>query len=220
MFPAAQSSTIANVNTVIIGATGGIGQALARSLPQPQILVARNPQKLYGLAQELGSYAVPAEACNELELSALSQEIAARGGIQTLVYAVGDVALGGVTQLPREAFERLWNANLLGFALALKHLGAQLAPSARIYVIGARPELVTTKGFAAYASAKAALSSYARIAELELKRPITVVLPPAVSTPFWARLGMNPPKNAIAPEVVAAALLHDLDKAPSSELQI
>jgi NAD(P)-dependent dehydrogenase (short-subunit alcohol dehydrogenase family) len=208
------------MNTVIIGATGGIGQALARGLPQPQILVARNPQKLYSLARELGSYAVPAEACNELELSALAQEIAARGGIQTLVYAVGDVALGGVAELSREVFERLWNANLLGFALSLKHLGAHLLPSARVYAIGARPELITTKNFAAYASAKAALSSYARIAELELKRPITVVLPPAVATPFWARLGMNPPKNAIAADVVATALLEDLGKPPSPELRI
>jgi NAD(P)-dependent dehydrogenase (short-subunit alcohol dehydrogenase family) len=208
------------MNTVILGATGGIGQALARSLPQPQILVARNPQRLYDLARELGSYAVPAEACNELELAALAQEIQARGGIQTLIYAVGDVALGSVTELPRDVYERLWNANLLGFALCLKHLGAHLLPSARVYALGARPELVNAKGFAAYASAKAALSSYARIAEIELKRPITVVLPPAVATPFWVRLGMTAPRNAIAPEVVATALLEDLGKPPSLELRI
>jgi NAD(P)-dependent dehydrogenase (short-subunit alcohol dehydrogenase family) len=208
------------MNTVILGATGGIGQALAHTLPQPHILVGRNSQKLYALARELGSYAVPADVGNELELSALAQEIAARGGIQTLVYAIGDVALGSVTDLPREVYERLWLTNFLGFALSVKHLAAQLTPSARIYVIGARPELVTAKGFAAYASAKAALASHARVLELEQKRPVTVVLPPAVNTPFWARLGMPAPKNAIAPETVAQAILEDLQRSPVAELKI
>jgi short-subunit dehydrogenase len=208
------------VNTVILGATGGIGQALAYALPKPHILVARNPQKLYAMARELGSYAVPADVGNELELAALAQEIAARGGIQTLVYAIGDVALGAVTDLSRQDYERLWLANFLGFALSLKHLSPQFTSTARIYAIGARPELVTAKGFGAYASAKAALSSHARVVELEVKRPVTVVLPPAVKTAFWARLGMAAPKNAIAPEVVAKAIFEDLGKPASAELRV
>ncbi|MFN3265240.1 MAG: SDR family NAD(P)-dependent oxidoreductase [Deinococcales bacterium] len=208
------------MNTLIIGATGGIGQALARVLPQPQILVARKAQVLYSLALAQGAYAVSAEVCNELELAALAQEIAARGGIKTLVYAVGDVKLGGISELARADFERLWNANVLGFALVLKHLGAQLLPEARVYALGARPELVTAKHFAAYASTKAALSSLMRVAELEYKRPMTLVLPPAVQTPFWERLGMKAPKTAIAPEVVARAILADLSRAPNAELRI
>ena len=208
------------MNTVIIGATGGIGQALTHALPKPQILVARNSKKLFALCQETGAYGIPADVSHELELSALASEIMARGGIQTLIYAVGDVAVGSSLELPRATFERLWEANFLGFALVCKHLGAGLVANARVYTIGARAELVSAKGFGAYASAKAALSAYAPIAALELKRPVTVVLPPAVATPFWQRLNTVAPRNAILPEVVAAGILADLANPPSPELRI
>ncbi len=206
------------VNTVIIGATGGIGQALARVMPHPQILVARDSKKLFALAKELGTYAVPADVTHQLELMALAQEIEARGGIQTLIYAVGDVAIG--TDLTPSVVERIWNANLLGFKFVCQYLSNLLLPSARVYAIGARPELVAFKGFEAYASAKAALSTYARDAEIALHCPITVVLPPAVNTPFWDRLGLPVPRNAVEPEVIALGLLENLRQVPSPELRI
>jgi NAD(P)-dependent dehydrogenase (short-subunit alcohol dehydrogenase family) len=206
------------VNTVIIGATGGIGQALARVMPHPQILVARDSRRLFALARELGTYAVPADVTHQLELMALAQEIKARGGIQTLFYAVGDIVVG--TDLAPSIVERIWNANLLGFQYVCQYLGDLLLPSARVYAIGARPELVAFKGFEAYANAKAALSTYAREAEIALQRPVTVVLPPAVNTPFWARLELPVPKNAVEPEVIALGLFENLQQVPSPELRI
>jgi NAD(P)-dependent dehydrogenase (short-subunit alcohol dehydrogenase family) len=206
------------VNTVIIGATGGIGQALTKVMPQPQILVARDSQRLFALARELGAYAVPADVTHQLEVLALAQEIEARGGIQTLVYAVGDVAFG--SDLTPDMLEKIWGANLHGFEFMCEYLGYLLLPKARVYAIGARPELLKAKGFEVYASAKAALSSYANQARLELQRPVTVVLPPAVNTPFWERLGMSVPPNAIAAEVIALGIFEDLGRASSLELRI
>ncbi len=206
------------MNTVIVGATGGIGQALARVMPQPQILVARDSQRLFALARELGSYAVPADVTHQLEIMALAEEIKAQGGIQTLIYAVGDVAVG--TDLAPATLERIWGANLHGFEFICQHLGYLLSPTARVYAIGARPELVAAKGFEAYASAKAALSRYAKDAQKTLQCSVTVMLPPAVKTPFWDRLGLPAPRNAIAPEVVAQGILEDLGRVPSLELRI
>ncbi len=206
------------MNTVILGATGGIGQALARVMPQPQILVARDSQKLFALARELGVYAVPADVTHQLEVMAVAQEIGGKGGIQTLIYAIGDVAVG--TDLAPDVLEKIWGANLLGFEYVCQYLGHLLSPTARVYAIGARPELVKAKGFEAYASAKAALSAYAKDADIALQRPVTVVLPPAVKTPFWDRLGLPVPRNAIMPEVVALGILEDLGRVPSPELRI
>ena len=206
------------MNTVIVGATGGIGQALARLMPQPQILVARDSQRLFTLARELGAYAVPADVTHQLEVMAVAQEIAAKGGIQTLIYAVGDVAVG--TDLAPNILEKIWGANVLGFEYICQYLGPLLSPTARVYAIGARPELVKAKGFEAYANAKMTLSAYAKDAEIALQRPVTVVLPPAVSTPFWDRLGLPVPRNAIMPEVVALGILEDLQRLPKPELRI
>ncbi len=206
------------MNTVIVGATGGIGQALVRLMPQPHILVARDSRRLFALAKEQGGYAVPAGVTNQLELMALASEIQARGGIKTLIYAVGDVAFG--TDLAPDVTDRIWDANLRGFQYVCQYLGHLLLPEARVYAIGARPELVAAKGFEAYASAKAALSQYAIQAQLELRRSFTIVMPPAVATPFWARLEKPIPKSAIVPEVVAMGILEDLLRPAKAELRI
>jgi cyclic-di-GMP-binding biofilm dispersal mediator protein len=208
------------VNTVILGATGGIGEALARTLPGPLVLSARNAKALRELARELGAYDVPADVSKELELHALAEETRARGGVKILIYAVGDIAPGSIAASERGDMERIWNANALGFQLALKHLGPQLEPDARVYAIGARPELITYPGFAAYASAKAALGALCRVAQLELKRPVTLVLPPAVNTAFWQRLGKPAPRDAIDASVLARAIVMDLVRAPSQELRV
>jgi cyclic-di-GMP-binding biofilm dispersal mediator protein len=208
------------VNTVILGATGGIGEALARILPGPLILGARNTKRLRELARDLGAYEVPVDVSKELEVHALAAEVKARGGVRTLVYAIGDIAPGGLETSERTDLERIWNANVLGFQLVLKHLGSQLEPDARIYAIGAQPELIMYPGFAAYASAKAGLAALCRVAQLELKRPVTLVLPPAVNTAFWQRLGKPAPRNAIDPSVVARAMLEDLTRVPSQELRV
>ncbi len=208
------------MNTVIIGATGGIGEALARTLPGPLILGARNAKMLRELARELGAYEVPVDVSKELEVHALAEETKARGGVRTLVYAVGDITPGSIGATERIDLERIWNANVLGFQLVLKHLSPLLEPNARVYAIGARPELITYPGFAGYASAKAALAALCLIAQLELKRPVTLVLPPAVNTAFWQRLGKPAPQNAIEPSVVARAVLQDLTRASSGELRV
>jgi cyclic-di-GMP-binding biofilm dispersal mediator protein len=208
------------VNTVILGATGGIGEALSRTLPGPLILGARNAKALRELARELGAYEVPVDVSKELEVRAFAEETKARGGVKTLIYAVGDIAPGSINATERNDLERIWNANVLGFQLVLKHLGSQLEPNARVYAIGAQPELITYPGFAAYASAKAALAALCRVAQLELKRPVTLVLPPAVNTAFWQRLGQPAPRSAIDPSVVAGAVLEDLTRDPSQELRV
>jgi NAD(P)-dependent dehydrogenase (short-subunit alcohol dehydrogenase family) len=210
----------ARVNTVIIGATGGIGSALARVVPHPLILTARNRSALRELAREVGAYDVPVDVTRELEVAALAQEIQARGGTRLVVYAVGDIVPGTLTQLSRDALERVWAANVLGAQLVLKHLEPTLTPDARLYFLGARSELVEFRGFSAYATAKAALETLCRVAQLELKRSVTVVKPSAVNTAFWERLESPVPRNAIAPEQVATAILESLTRDPVAELRV
>ena len=208
------------VNTLIVGATGGIGSSLARILPAPLMLVARDAKKLRELEHETGAYSVKTDICNELELGALAQEVTARGGLKLLVYAVGDIAPSSILDSNATDLERVWRANYLGAYLVFKHLAPLLEPHARVYLLGARQELITFKNFSNYAASKAALESLAKIAALEFKRSVTVVKPPAVDTNFWQKLGTRAPRNAISGDAVAQAIKADLSQAPSFELLI
>jgi NAD(P)-dependent dehydrogenase (short-subunit alcohol dehydrogenase family) len=207
------------MNTVIIGATGGIGAATARTLPGPHILAARDAKALRELANAVGGVAVPTDVTRELEVQALAAEAESRGGVGVLVYAAGTISPASLTEASASDLERVWSVNYLGAQLVLKHLGPLLTPDARVFLLGARPELVEFKNFSGYASSKAALSSLARIAALELKRPVTLVLPGPVDTAFWARLG-RAPKNAISPQVVADAIRSSLETEAVSELRV
>ena len=208
------------MNTLIFGATGGIGSSLARTLPAPVILAARNAKKLRELELETGAYAVPTDVCNELELDALVQEVVARGGLKVLIYAVGNIAPASIFESNAQDLERVWRANFLGAQLVLKHFVPLLGPNARVYLLGAKQELVTFKNFSGYAASKAALDSLAAIARLEFQRSVTVVKPPAVDTDFWQKLGARAPRNAISPDAVAQAILLDLAQEPKPELQL
>jgi NAD(P)-dependent dehydrogenase (short-subunit alcohol dehydrogenase family) len=207
------------VNTVIVGC-GGIGAALARQVNAPLVLAGRNPRALRDLALETGAYSVPVDVTKELEVQGLAHELQARGGVRVLFYAVGDIAVGELGTLSKDALERVWGANVLGLQLVLKHCAPLLTQDARIYVLGARAELVEHKGFASYAAAKAAVDTLARVASKELGRTITVVKPGAVNTGFWARFGGRAPRHALEPEVVAAAVVDSLARDPVAELLV
>lgn len=207
------------VNTVIIG-MGGIGTALARTLPAPLIVAGRNPATLRTLAHELSAYDVPVDVTKELEVAALAAEITARGGAKLVIYAVGDIVTGNLTDLSIAAMERIWGANVLGAQLVLKHLAPTLTPDARLYFIGAQANLIEFKGFSAYAAAKAGLETLCRVAGKELKRTVTIVKPPAVNTDFWKRLEQLVPRNAISAERVAAVIVESLAYDAVAELLV
>lgn len=63
------------MNTLLLGATGGIGQALARGMAGRVgrlWLSGRNGAVLAALARDLGALAVPTELAHELEVQALA----------------------------------------------------------------------------------------------------------------------------------------------------
>ncbi len=209
------------MKTLILGATGGIGQAVARQLQaagEEVVLSGRNERKLRELSQELGATWIPADVGRELEVAQVCLEA---GAIDTLVYAAGTVISSAVLDSDVAPLERLWNANYWGALWTLKHALPNLALDGKAYLIGAYPELVTMKGLSQYAASKAALATLVKISALERKNTLTLVLPPAVNTPLWSHLGAKVPRGALEPEQVAAAIVQDaLSSAWVAELRI
>ncbi len=194
--------------TLIIGATGGIGAALARAAQdRPLTLSGRDEARLTALAGELGATARVADLGYESHVTRLFEGLT--GPLDTLMYAAGSAFPEPLKDAGAKATREVWNANYFGALWTLKCGLPRLAPGGRVYFIGARPELVTARGFGQYAASKAALARLLDVTRLEARGVgLTLVLPPAVNTGLWNQVG-RAPKGALDPQAVADALWQD-----------
>ncbi len=205
------------MRTLILGATGGIGGALARALggTGELWLAGRRREVLFPLAQEVGARALPLELGDELEVQALLEEV---GPLDLLLYAVGGVVRRPLRETGRLEAEDLLLANLLGAFLVLKH--ARFAKGARAAFLGAYPAYVEVPGFSLYAASKRALEGLLNAARREFRKEgvhLTLVRLPVVATGLWTPLG-GPPKGALPPEEAARRILEGLKAEPPPEV--
>lgn len=205
---------------MIIGATGGIGSASAKQLKDNHqlTLVGRNDAKLRELRNATGSNVVPTDVSSELEVQALFEDLPP---IDLLIYSAGDIQPELIKMASGDAFRRVLDANLTGLLFTLKYAEAKLNEGSRVYVLGARPELINYRGFGVYAAAKAGVKALVNIATIEYKRKtsFTLVLPKAVNTDFWKNVG-KPPADALSPDDVAKAIVDSLASEPVNELKV
>lgn len=205
--------------TLVIGATGGIGEAVARGWPEEALwLSGRDELKLSVLAAELKATPLRADLGYESHIKGLFDGLSLP--LDTLVYAAGSAHPEPLNGATPEAVRKVWNANYFGALWALKYGLPKLAEGGRMYFVGARPELVTVRGFSQYAASKAALSRLLEVARLEAKgKTLTLVLPPAVDTPLWTQVGRTP-KGAMSPGAVAQAIIADRAGPGQAELRV
>lgn len=207
-------------HAVIIGATGAIGGATAEALADAYelTLVGRDAARLRERRAALDARALATDVGDELEVAALFRDLPP---IDVLVYAAGAVRPEPLTELQGEHLREVMDANFTGVALVLKHALPKCADDARVFVIGARPELVTFRSFAGYAAAKAAVAALLQVAALEARSRVafTLVLPKAVRSAFWEPVGA-PPKGALEPAEVATAIREALAREPEAELRV
>ncbi len=103
---------------LIIGATGGIGSALARSLAADGcrlVLAARNAEPLESLAKELDATAIPTDATS---FDAVEELVAQAGDIDAAVNLAGSILLRPAHLTKEESFRETLDLNLVSaFAL-------------------------------------------------------------------------------------------------------
>lgn len=208
------------MNTLILGATGGIGAATAHALAAAGaklILSGRDEARLSALAAELGAASKVADVGYESHVKALFEGLE---NLDTLVYAAGAALPEPLKDADPGRVRAVWNANYFGALWVLKHGLSRMNRGGRVYLLGARPELVTARGFSQYAASKAALARAAEIARLETRGvTVALVLPPAVDTGLWAQVG-KAPRGAISPADVARAIAADRAGAGETELRV
>ena len=106
--------------TLIIGATGGIGAALARRLHaagRPLHLIGRNGAQIEALAAELAaSYAV----ADAMDAAALAGAVQTAGGaVAGLAYCVGSIVMTPLRRASAEQYVEAFRLNAVGGALAV-----------------------------------------------------------------------------------------------------
>lgn len=195
-------------NAFVWGAGGGIGRSLVAQLIEQQwtvIAVARNSAFLSELTPHTLDDDVASAYDVEVAVQAASQIVSE---VNLWLYAVGDIASVKVADMSPVAWQQMLNANLTGAFLTTHFSLPLLAPDAHLFYIGAVSERLRLPGFAAYGATKVGLEAFAEALSKEQRtRKVTVVRPGAVDTPFWEKVPLRLPANALSPTSVAERIL-------------
>ncbi len=183
--------------TIIVGATGGIGEALARRIVAQggrAHLVGRDEARLRALAGELGATHAVADALDPLALkSAVELAGATAAG---LAYCVGSINLKPLARFTVADFEQDFRLNALGAAVAAQAAAPALKASAGTASILLFSTVAAAQGFTAHASiamAKGAVEglTLSLAAELAPKVRVNCIAPSLTKTPLARTLTGN-----------------------------
>lgn len=216
---------------IVVGASGGVGRALAEGLVESRAhdrVVALARRRPDGWDDDAHRAWIPADILNEPSLAAAAARIATLGVPTRIVVATGRLAAPGRTPeksmraLDPAALTVLFAVNAVGPALVAKHL-LPLTPRDRPSLFAALSARVGSigdnrlGGWYGYRASKAALNMMIRGLAIEHRRTrplsVCVALHPgtvdtALSAPFQA--GMRP-DTLLTPGQSAARLLRVMD---------
>lgn len=204
---------------IVVGATGGLGAAMARLLARRGArltLSGRNPDKLAALSQELGD-AVLATISADLSVPAGPAAIAAAAtrdsGLDGVLYAAGVVAFGPLGELDDDTFDEVLLLDFIAPVRLLREMLPQLNAGSVVVHLSAVVAETPMKNMAVYSAAKAALTGFSTAMGTELRRHKVRVLdvrPPHTGTGLHTRpvAGQAPPLGtALSVEAVARRIV-------------
>jgi len=179
---------------VIVGATGGIGEALARRLAaagRPLHLVARSPERLAPLAESLGAGHALADVADPAALAQAVGSADSGQGISGLAYCVGSIVVKPLKAAAPDDFLDAFRLNAVGAALAVKAAEKGLRAASGAVVMFST--VAVQQGFANHAvisAAKGAVEGLVRALAAELAPQVRVnaVAPSLTRTPLSAQL--------------------------------
>ncbi len=206
---------------LVTGATGGIGQAVARALTEDGYkvaLVARSTDRLKALAEELGGVAYPADLTDQAEEVA-ARVLADHGSVNLLFNNAGRLERGTL-DLDAAAFDRMVSLNLRAPFLLMRALAPSMKPGARILNLSSRSGKVGFPGAGLYAASKFGLNGlneavYRSLSERGIR--VTALCPSWVDTPMADVGGCRlRPEERLQPQDIVKTVRWLLSLSPSA----
>ncbi len=222
------TSALRGRGVLIVGASGGLGRAIAEALAAHGAvltLVARSAERLDALGVAGKRLALDLRDPRSCEIAVESAQAYA-GRLDIVINAVGVVAFGAVDELTVDTMEDLFMTNtFIPIVLAKAALGALGQGGVIVNISGVIAEQ-NLPGMAAYGASKAAVRSFDEALTREAKRRHIRVIdarPPHTETGLAQRaIEGVPPKMptglsaAAVASVIVDAILGDTSDLPSS----
>ncbi|WP_222425734.1 SDR family oxidoreductase [Amycolatopsis acidiphila] len=211
---------------VVVGATGGIGRAVAASLDGEGYavwLAGRDEAALKSMAAGLAD-----AACWTLDLSDGDTEVPLElPDVDVLVHCAGVFEFGGIEQMPESRWRQVFSVNLFGVVGTTRALLPRLrAAHGHVVVVNSTVVRRSAAGRSAYAASKEALRVFAEALhqeELDHGIRVTTIYPGRVATGMQRTVrryegGPFEPRRYLTAETVAGAVLVVLSAPPDAHL--
>lgn len=205
---------------LLTGATGGIGQAIARALAArgaKLVITGRRSEVLDPLASELGAQTVACDLTNRDEVDRL---VAAAGDVDVLVANAGLPASGALTELTQEQIDRMLETNLRAPIALARSLAPGMIDRGRGHMvfISSLSGKAASASAAIYCATKFGLRGFALGIRQDLKPHgvgVSVVLPGFISDAgMFADADVELPRGlgTRSPQQVAQAVIGAIER--------
>ena len=216
---------LAGATVLVTGATGGLGQAIARELSARGArlrLTGRRSEVLEPLAAELDAVSLVCDLTDRAAVQRLADDALA-AGVDVLVANAGMPASGELTDLDGEQVDRMLDVNLRA-PIALAH---RLAPAmaargrGQLVFVSSLSGVVTSPASPIYSATKFGLRGFALGLREDLRRSgvgVSLVVPAFIRDAGMyadANVALPPGVRTRAPEDVAAAVLRAIERNPA-----
>ncbi len=218
---------LAGAHVLLTGATGGLGQAIARALAArgaTLVLTGRRADVLEPLAQELGAQAVVIDLALP---GAPAELLEAAGDVDVLVANAGLPASGGLHSFTDEQLDRALMVNLRAPMVLAKTLSERFVArgSGHLLFMSSLSGKAGAPGSSVYAATKFGLRGFALALREDLQPKgvgVSVILPGFISDAgMFAESGAKLPPyvGTKSPEDVARAVVRAIER-NSAEIEV
>ncbi len=207
---------------VVTGAASGIGRALAQRFAKEgaKLVVCsdRNGEGVRAVAQEVGGVAFETNVGREADIQHLIETVETDHGPIDLFCSNAGIGVGGGAEASNEAWQRIWDINVMAHVWAARHLVPRMIERGGGYLLNTASAagLLSQIGSAPYAVTKhaaVALAEWLAITHGDQGIRVSVLCPQAVRTAMTAGNpdGVASVDGMIEPEEVAEACVRAIE---------